>query len=826
MRDSARQLIDHVRRSRAAQIALAIALLLNVAAVSIWFWSRDGQTTLVRIEARGQEFSVYVDGHLQAQAVLADVPASGGLALTLDDTHGVPSMATPRGIDSVRVTNLDTGDVVFEDDFSSPPGEAWSFVEGQFTPAGGALGVRGGGEMGLLGKQWGDVAVDVVYRNVRTASINLRTQDSRQDGLSVTVRPAWWNQGPSRTISIARGGLRTETFGRQLELSRAETLKAAAWPIVRPYPYMAVLLLVALVAVAALAMAPSLVRDGADAIAGVPAWGYIGGAAAVSFLITLYFNLAYIDHFPYVPDAIAYVFQAKIFAQAGITVAPPPVKTAFDFFDPPPMVLTDDKWASQYPFGHPLLLAPFQAAGVIWLAPALVAAGSVAAVSFIGRRVYDSTTGVLAAVLLLTSPFFVLQASNFMSHHTAAMYMLASLAAIVSIERRPLLLGALGGLAFGLFVNTRPLTAAALVPAFGLLLLAPLLKPHLRRGAAMGLGAFCVTGAVMGGAYLLYNHALTGDYFTTGYQQTNVSFFETNPLPGSTNIGGSEGVSGALGAGGAHNFSVGLQNERVQAILLVLVLHGWPTYIGLGFVLLPFLLGTRRLFDWWLLGAALSVMAIWVLYEGDGVMFGPRYWYEAIPFLMLLAARGAVRAGELLASAVRGVREGAWDGAGPAVYAIGGRAVMCVVVAALVGSSVWGWMLGNHPTWRADFVPESGTAMNGYFGMDDRVARLVDDQDLHNALVLVEDCPNFICYGSVFWRNDPNLDGDIVYARDVPALRDQIIAAYPGRAVYQALYNSPQLRPYRPGSPLPGRPTPAVPTATETAAAALTESTP
>ena len=30
-----------------------------------------------------------------------------------------------------------------------------------------------------------------------------------------------------------------------------------------------------------------------------------------------------------------------------------------------------------------------------------------------------------------------------------------------------------------------------------------------------------------------------------------------------------EGVSGALGAGGAHDVSVGLQNERVQAILLV-----------------------------------------------------------------------------------------------------------------------------------------------------------------------------------------------------------------------------------------------------------------
>jgi hypothetical protein len=74
-------------------------------------------------------------------------------------------------------------------------------------------------------------------------------------------------------------------------------------------------------------------------------------------------------------------------------------------------------------------------------------------------------------------------------------------------------------------------------------------------------------------------------------------------------------------------------------------------------------------------------------------------------------------------------------------------------------------------------------------GLDDRIHRLVEEQDLHNALILVDPCGNnFVCYGSVFWRNDPSLDGDIVYAKDIVARRDEIIAAYPGRDVYLATY--------------------------------------
>jgi hypothetical protein len=87
--------------------------------------------------------------------------------------------------------------------------------------------------------------------------------------------------------------------------------------------------------------------------------------------------------------------------------------------------------------------------------------------------------------------------------------------------------------------------------------------------------------------------------------------------------------------------------------------------------------------------------------------------------------------------------------------------------------------------------------MEGFLGVDNRIHDLAQEQGISNALVLVEACPGYTgfgCYGSVFWRNTPDLDGDIVYARDIVALRAEIIAAFPGRDVYVAKYTQPSLQ--------------------------------
>jgi 4-amino-4-deoxy-L-arabinose transferase-like glycosyltransferase len=128
--------------------------------------------------------------------------------------------------------------------------------------------------------------------------------------------------------------------------------------------------------------------------------------------------------------------------------------------------------------------------------------------------------GLIAAALLVTSPFFLMNAANFMSHNTAMLYLLASLVCLLHRERRPVLFGALAGVAFGLLFNTRPLTAPSLVPAFGVLLMVPLVERARRREGAVTAAAFVCGGLVMLGAYLLYNYGTTGEFLSSGYQSS------------------------------------------------------------------------------------------------------------------------------------------------------------------------------------------------------------------------------------------------------------------------------------------------------------------
>lgn len=823
MTDVLRRVSGRVRGDRRAQFGLALFAAINLLLLSLYIFSRGGQSTHLRVEARGDQFTVYVDGRAQLQQQLDQAAANGGIVLTLGDTQALPSLPSPRGIDSIVVTDLDSGAELFRDDFSSPPSApTWEVVPGTFYTQDGMLRSHGAGSLALRNASWRDYAVDIRYRNVQSTAIAVRSPGG-EDGVVTTLRPFWWNDDTGKTLSLALGNVRRAGgAGVNVRLSRIETVKSLLAIVLHPYPYIVLLMVIALGLVLALQLVPeSSLRSIRESMPRAPAAWVAIAAAWVFFLASLHWNFAYRNHIPYVPDAVAYIFQARLLASGHVHAPPPPaIFGAFDFFSPSPIVQTEGRWAAQYPFGHPLVLALGIRIGAIWLIPPLLGAGTVGMMFVVGRRMYNARVGVLAAVLLATSPFFIMNANDFMSHNTAGFYLLGCLVFLTMLDRRPLLYGALAGLTFGLLLNTRPLSAAALVPAFGALLLWPLLRARSRRTGAIEVVAFAAGALAMVGAYMLYNYGTTGDALRTGYQASGVSFFTPSAFPSSAVNGG--GVSQSLGIGGQHNALLGLQSERVQAGLLVLVLDGWPVWVGLAFVVLPFVLATRRLWDWFLLASALSVMAIWMLYEGAGVMYGPRYWYEAMPFLLLLAARGADRAADVLAEAAVFVRtqrfadepgeavRGNADQApmGPPLWA--SRVVVFAFVALLTGSSVWGWALSQRPTWRADFVPNTAQAMCCVLGVDDRVPQLVEQQHLHNALVLVEPCTNFVCYGSVFWRNTPTLDGDVVYVKDIVAQRAAIVAAFPGRSVYIAKYTTPSLQPYRPGErpQLPGAPTP------------------
>jgi hypothetical protein len=166
-----------------------------------------------------------------------------------------------------------------------------------------------------------------------------------------------------------------------------------------------------------------------------------------------------------------------------------------------------------------------------------------------------------------------------------------------------------------------------------------------------------------------------------------------------------------------------------------------------------------------------------------------------MPFLILLAARGLTLLIDRVASwsGFFGRKLGLVDE--PIAIT---RALGYGLLVVLLGVSVHGWVLGKHfdTAWN-DHTPRTISELKGFNGADDRLLKKAAELDLHNALVLVKTCPNWQCYGTVFWKNSTDFNGDIVWARDVPDMHNpDILALYSGRQIYFADYGAGTIVPY------------------------------
>jgi hypothetical protein len=283
------------------------------------------------------------------------------------------------------------------------------------------------------------------------------------------------------------------------------------------------------------------------------------------------------------------------------------------------------------------------------------------------------------------------------------------------------------------------------------------------------------------GAYLLYNWSITGSPFENGYQ-----------------AGGDLGE--ALGFGGAHSLSDGINLVVFNLAALAETLNGWPGYIGFAFVLVPFVAGRARAFEWFLVAGAVAFIASSTLFNSTGHVFGPRYVYEALPLLLLLTARGVdVIAGIVSPAEVPKVSPAS-------VSATAGHLVVGGLAAALVAVSASGWLLGWTDTFTIPGLPSSAARVRDDSRIDDRLIRAADDMGLHDALVVVPPC-DFVrtCYLSVFLENDLSLDGDIVWVYDIGSEGNaQVEELYPCRNLYTATYETGVIVPNGRTAPPPG----------------------
>ena len=455
-----------------------------------------------------------------------------------------------------------------------------------------------------------------------------------------------------------------------------------------------------------------------------------------------------LERIPHVQDSVAYLFQAKTLALGRLSAPLPPVPEAFEHEF---VLMRNDAWFGKYPPGYPLVLALGVLAGAPWLVSPLAASLTLLLLFWLGRSLYGSPTALLAVALLLCSPFFLFLSGSMMSHATGLLLTTLGLLLVIrSVSSASTWLPLLAGISLGWLTASRQLTGVAVTAPALAWLVARRLSSRRSLSPILWLGLGW-TWPVLG--LLAYNRALTGDPFRNTYEL----WWEFDRIGFGPSVGMHEG----------HDLGRGLQNTLANLTALETDLFGWPTYLTLAFALLPFATGRARAGDWLCASVSLGVMGAYIAYWADGIMYGPRYFYEASGCLALLTARGVASAADVTSGRTRSFLRRRSTPASASCFLL--------LVTGLIAANL------------AENIPRQVALHRGYNYIDGRRQAIVRAAGLHQALVLVPTSQPLAWwdYGSVFSANDPLLSGDVIYARDLgPYANQRTQAAFPDRTAY------------------------------------------
>lgn len=137
---------------------------------------------------------------------------------------------------------------------------------------------------------------------------------------------------------------------------------------------------------------------------------------------------------PNTQDESVYLFQAKTLAAGHLTMPSPPLP---EFFQAAHLLVVP-RFAAKYLPGHAALLAPFEAAGAVWLAPCLLL-GATASLLFLAARLAGLSLWAswVAPLLLLGNtevfPFY----ASYLSQASSVAGAAAVIALAMAADRRP-----------------------------------------------------------------------------------------------------------------------------------------------------------------------------------------------------------------------------------------------------------------------------------------------------------------------------------------------------------------------------------------------------
>jgi hypothetical protein len=409
---------------------------------------------------------------------------------------------------------------------------------------------------------------------------------------------------------------------------------------------------------------------------------------------------------PHILDAVSYTFQAGLFASAQLALEEPPLVAAFKG---PFEVLWQGRLFSQYPPGAPAAYALGQLVGLEWLVGPIACLTLIGATSWAAGMLHGRACGMVVVGLGVLSPFVLFQAGSFLSHPIAGGLLAGALAAFVAGERDGrrrwyLLSGALLGISF--------VTREAATVLFAVPLAARVLSTRRWR-----LGLWLVTYSVpFVLAYLLYNRWLTGSSW----------LLPRTIFDAADHFGFGDGI----GFHTRHTLAAGLANTDELLTLLQFDLFGWPPLVALGLLGVPFLFGRARTWDVLAACGLLGFVVAYATYFYHGIALGPRYYFEAMPWLLLLAGRGA----QVLASLARSRLA-----VGLVLGVLSLNTVFFYVPAAIQRRADFSGIVGNRRL-SLDFVQPSLFGPH-LVGVPQPALVVTDDWWLYNAALAALNCP-------------------------------------------------------------------------------------
>jgi hypothetical protein len=320
---------------------------------------------------------------------------------------------------------------------------------------------------------------------------------------------------------------------------------------------------------------------------------------------------------PHILDAVSYTFQAGLFASGQLALGAPPLAPAFKG---PFEVLWQGRLFSQYPPGAPAAYALGRLLSLEWLVGPLACLAMLAATAWTARTLFGRFCGLVVLGLGVLSPFVLFQAGSYLSHPVAGGLLGLALASFVLAERGARLRWyAMSAALLGAGLLVREVASVLFAIPLGVRLVS---RRRWRAAAAMvGCGLPFVL------LYFAYNAALTGSPFVLPR-----SLFDA-----ADHFGFGDGI----GFHTRHTLAAGLANTDELLTILQFDLFGWPPLFAMGLVGLVFLVGRARTWDWLAALGFLSFVVAYVGYFYHGIALGPRYYFEALPWLLLLAGRGA-----------------------------------------------------------------------------------------------------------------------------------------------------------------------------------------